>query len=391
MRANANVSKLPSSYIREILKAATAKDCISLAGGLPSEKLLPFEHIAQSLRETADDINILKQILQYGPTDGYPPLLTYLRTTFKLGTDTRLLMTNGSQQGIDLVARGYLDCGDTVVMESPSYLGALQAFSLTPAEIKSIEQNADGPDLNQLEDQFKTGNCRIFYAVPDFHNPSGCCWSLATRQRVGELCQDYHVLLVEDAPYRELRFRGETLPMASTFCPENAIVLQSFSKTTAPGLRLGMLSGPAQLVAPLERIKQAADLHSNLPGQRLLLQLMDSDIYAQHHARLIQAYATQCESLCVLLDNKLGDIGQFERVDGGMFIWFQLHHLDGDRLAQIALKHGVAVVPGSVFCSDNNERIQRALRLNFSHPSEQDMETAIARLRASALEAMQNQ
>jgi len=374
------VLQLPSSYIREILQAATSTTCISLAGGLPKDSLLPYDHIAQSLQILASDTPLLTKLLQYGSTAGYTPLLDYLRQHYQLSAQTRMLITNGSQQGIDLVARGFLESGTCVVVESPGYLGAIQAFSLTEAEIQGVNQLADGPDLNQLEILFKQGRCRMFYTVPDFHNPSGCCWSLPTRKAVAALCRQHKVLLVEDAPYRELRFRGDPLPMVSEFCPENAIVLRSFSKTAAPGLRLGLLSGPSPLIEPLEKIKQAVDLHSNLPGQYLLLQLLSSDSYQQQKQTLNHHYATQCDHLCRALDTELDDIGHYQPVDGGMFIWFQLNNHCADTLAKVALRNGVAVVPGSVFSVGKEQHHRNALRLNFSHPSPADITRAITTL-----------
>lgn len=374
------LERLPSSYIREILKAATAPDCISLAGGLPSEHLFPFADMRKVFADLCDNLPANQSLFQYGATAGYQPLINLLRDRYELPeVSHQVLITNGSQQGIDLVARGYLEPGSRVVMEVPAYLGAIQAFSLTGAEMCGVEQTADGPDLEQLTTLFASGRCRVFYAVPDFHNPTGRSWSLSVRKAVAKLCIDHNVLLLEDAPYRDLRFDGEHLPLVASLCPTQAIVARSFSKTSLPGLRLGMLSGPRHLLEPLERIKQAVDLHSQTLGQFMLYKLLSLSSYPQHLASLCEVYGARYRVLSRALENEMEEFSHFNSVDGGMFIWLELDGIDGDHLARVALEQKVAVVPGSVFFLKNGKRRQ-ALRLNFSHAEDNQLLQAVERL-----------
>ncbi|WP_075186081.1 PLP-dependent aminotransferase family protein [Teredinibacter haidensis] len=379
MQPSQHIERLPSSYIREILQAATAPNCLSLAGGLPNEALFPYEVLTRTLTQLGDNIRSHASLFQYGLTQGYPPLVDYLKTHCQLPSNHELMITTGSQQGIDLVARGFLAKGDGVAMEAPSYLGAIQAFSLTEASLYGVLQLADGPDLEQLEALFKRGKCKLFYAVPDFHNPTGCSWSRAVREQVATLCTRYDILLLEDAPYRDIRFTGENHPLVSRFCPDHSIVLRSFSKTTMPGLRLASITGPAKLLQPLMRIKQAVDLHSNLPSQFILLQVLSDAGYGLHRQTLCESYGERYRKLCEEVDRVLWPFGIYQPVQGGMFLWFKLHKLDAMQVAARCLEHGVAVVPSPVFYHQP-ELVQQALRLNFSHLGLDDIGLAVERL-----------
>ena len=220
-----SLQQVKSSYIREILAAACDKNVISLAGGLPDESTFPIELMQPMLNNLA----MMPEVFQYGSTAGYTPLVNFLTDYYQLPETHQAMITTGSQQGLDLIARAYINPGDTVIMEAPSYLGAMQVFGLVQANLVTISQSEFGPNLSELEQSFIEHKPKMFYAVPDFHNPTGVCWTLAMRQKVAALCQQYHVTFIEDAPYRELRFEGQTLPMVSEFCPEHSIVLRSFT------------------------------------------------------------------------------------------------------------------------------------------------------------------
>ena len=380
MQTANSLRRLPSSYIREILSAATSPGCISLAGGLPNEVLFPFEMLSETFAELAAQPQHYTHLYQYGLTSGYSPLVDKLKQQYAVEDTAALMITSGSQQGIDLAARTFLNPGDGVLMEAPSYLGAIQTFSLAGAELVTVAQHRDGPSLTQIEEAFKTRKFKLFYGVPDFHNPSGRCWSLAVRKGVAELCRRYKVLFIEDAPYRELRFNGAAMPMVAEFCPDNSLVLRSFSKIAVPGLRLGSLVGPQALVAPLIRVKQAMDLHTNLPAQHLLLKLLTHSAYPQHLQRLRRTYRQRSGIMCQQLDKHFSEFGEYQPVDGGMFIWLELPGIDTNAMAKKALGQGVAVVPSAVFYPASNKN-NHALRLNFSHPSEENIRQGVARLR----------
>ncbi|MDF2152939.1 PLP-dependent aminotransferase family protein [Vibrio sp. CAU 1672] len=370
-----SLQQIQSSYIREILAAASDEKVISLAGGLPDEKTFPIDLMKPSLENLAN----MPAVFQYGATAGYQPLLDFLHHEYQLPPSHQAMICTGSQQGLDLIARAYINPGDKIVMEAPSYLGAMQVFGLVQADIVTVAQTETGPDLAQLEHCFASEQPKLFYAVPDFHNPTGVCWNLDTRQKVAQLCQQYNVAFIEDAPYRELRFTGDALPMVSDFCPDHSIVLRSFSKIASPGLRIGVVSGKTSYLAPLIKIKQGADLHSSVPMQALLLGLLQHDNFARHIDNIRALYKSRYQILFTELQQHLPPECRVNPVDGGMFVWVELPHCDTFALAKQLLASGVAVVPSPVFYPDNCQA-KAALRLNFTNASPDELTIAVRRL-----------
>lgn len=370
-----SLQQIKSSYIREILAAASDKNVISLAGGLPDEKTFPIELMKPTLECLADT----PEVFQYGSTSGYGPLLGFLGDYFKLPGTHNIMITTGSQQGLDLIARAYVNPGDKVVMEAPSYLGAMQVFGLVQANILTVSQTDFGPNLEELEQCFAEQKPKMFYAVPDFHNPTGVCWALETRQKVAELCIQYDVALIEDAPYRELRFSGEALPMVSDFCPQNAIVLRSFSKIASPGLRIGVVTGKVSYLEPLIKIKQGADLHSSVPMQALLHGLLEHDNFETHITTIRELYKSRYDVMFSELEKQLPTSCVLRPVDGGMFVWVEIPECDTFELAKQLLVNGVAVVPSPVFYPEGAE-VKTALRLNFTNATSEELRVAVNRL-----------
>ncbi|WP_325894684.1 aminotransferase-like domain-containing protein [Grimontia sp. NTOU-MAR1] len=370
-----SLQQTPSSYIREILAAASDKNVISLAGGLPDEKTFPID----LMKPTLENLSDMPEVFQYGATAGYPPLLNFLTDYFQL-PDTHIAMAcTGSQQGLDLIARAYVNPGDKVVMEAPSYLGAMQVFGLVQADIVTVPQTEYGPDIEALRTVFYEQSPKMFYAVPDFHNPTGVCWSLETRKQVAALCEQYNVALIEDAPYRELRFSGKPIPLVSDFCPQHSIVLRSFSKIASPGLRVGIVSGKRSYLEPLIKIKQGADLHSSVPMQALLLGLLKHDNFDYHIDTIRALYKSRYETLYSELQDRLPEGCDIKPVDGGMFVWVTLPNCDTFKLAKELLKDGVAVVPSPVFYPQP-ETAKAALRLNFTNATPSELAEAVSRL-----------
>jgi DNA-binding transcriptional MocR family regulator len=375
MKLAKSLQEIQSSYIREILNAASDPNVISLAGGLPDDTSFPLALMAESLANLPNK----PHLFQYGNTAGYKPLLEYLSVQYQLPISHDSIICTGSQQALDLIARSFINPFDSIVMEAPSYLGAIQVFSLAQANIESISQLKDGPDLDELEACFSAKDITFFYAVPDFHNPTGVCWSLSVRKKVAQLCQIYNVTIIEDVPYRELRFKGEPLPLVSSFCPDNSMVLRSFSKIATPGIRLGLVSGKKDWIAALNKVKQAADLHSSLPMQSVLLDLLQHGEFNQHLAKLKKLYKSRHDALVKKINQCLPFDCYSNPVEGGMFIWLSLPECDVDALAKSALEHYVAVVPSSVFYQ-NRTSITSALRLNFTHSNVEKIDEAIERL-----------
>ncbi|MUJ24049.1 PLP-dependent aminotransferase family protein [Aliivibrio fischeri] len=370
-----SLQQIQSSYIREILAAASDKNVISLAGGLPDEETFPIEIMKPILESLSD----MPDVFQYGATAGYAPLLEFLTQKFELPENHLPMVCTGSQQGLDLIARAYINPGDTVVMEAPSYLGAMQVFGLVQANISTVSQTEFGPNLEELEQCFIQESPKMFYAVPDFHNPTGVCWSLETRKKVAELCIQYNVAFIEDAPYRELRFTGEALPMVSTFCPQDSIVLRSFSKIASPGLRIGVVTGKKSYIEPLIKVKQGADLHSSVPMQALLLGLLKHEKFEQHMQTIQTLYKQRYDVLYNELKAQLPAQCEVNAVDGGMFIWVSLPDCDTFELASTLIANGVAVVPSPVFYP-KPEGSPAALRLNFTNAKPNELVEAVNRL-----------
>jgi len=368
MKISTQLRGIKPSYIREILATTQAPGMLSLAGGLPASELLPVSQLMTAMASLGQS----PEVFQYGETLGYKPLLEFLSNKYELPNGNEAMICTGSQQAIDLIARAYLNPGDTVAMEAPSYLGALQVFGLAQANIHSIEQTKDGPDLNQLEDAFASGSIKLFYCVPDFHNPSGVCWALETRKKVAQLCTKYGVVLIEDVPYRDLRFTGKPLPLVSSLCTQHSFTMRSFSKIAAPGLRLGLVSASKELLSPLVQIKQIADLHTGAPMQAALLSLLSSENFVAHLELIRSTYKKRYNSLYTALTPLFGQHCQCDPVEGGMFIWLRLLEFDARDLTQALLSRNVAVVPGDVFYSSESNAYS-AIRLNFSHSSHKQL------------------
>jgi len=274
-----------------------------------------------------------------------------------------------------------IERGSNIIVESPSYLGALQAFDLAGANVLSVEQECDGPNIGELELLFKRGDITFFYAVPDFHNPTGCCWSLAKRQKVAELCVEYNVLFIEDAPYRELRFLGEELPTVTSFCADHSIILYSYSKIIAPSIRVGAVIFPMRYLGDLYKLKQVMDLHTSVPMQEIVNQVLRDNSYATNLSRIRNLYYERY----LALKNELVEIetikDDFSEVQGGMFIWLKLNGVCARVLAKTALNYGVAIVPSDEFYTAYCQYKSTAIRLNFTHNEPQRLIEGVNRLK----------
>ena len=371
-----HIQETKPSYIREVLKAAKDNNVISLAGGLPCPELLPMPIIKEVLPKLTKDISLF----QYGSTSGYQPLCEYLRLRYEVPDSHEILITSGSQQGIYLCARAFIDRSEKIVVEDPSYLGALQIFSMTQATILSVDHENDGPNIEQLEVLFSNNDIVLFYAVPDFQNPTGCCWSMRKRYEVARLCHQYNVLLIEDAPYRELRFTGVELPTVSCLLPNNSVLLKSFSKSISPGMRVAALITPKRWSKTLNKVKQALDLHTNSPMQKLTLEILSHPDFETHLETINQQYKLRYQTLAVELSSLPLDQYSYERVEGGMFVWLSIPDCDTLALAGTALQNGVAIVPGSEFFVTNRKRTSK-LRLNFSYNKPDIIHQAMDRLK----------
>ncbi|MCL2099717.1 MAG: PLP-dependent aminotransferase family protein [Oscillospiraceae bacterium] len=365
------------SAIREIFKALSEPGVISFAAGNPSPEAFP----AGQIRELSDIIyeQMPTTALQYSITEGHAPLrekiAARLKTKFNIsGKGDMLLITSGGQQGIDLTCKVMCDEGDVVICEKPSFIGALNAFKANGANIKAVDMQDDGIDLEKLELALKTHkNAKIIYLIPTFHNPLGTSMPPEKRIAVLELAKKYRVIILEDNPYGELRFEGEELPTIKSLDTDGLVVYcSSFSKIIAPAIRVGWLSVPEEIAHKIVVAKQVNDVHTNMYFQLvcdLFLEKFDIDA---HIGKIKELYKNKCTLMLGEMDKKFTDI-KYTRPKGGLFMWCTLpENTELAGFVKRCLENKLAVVPGGTFLADERE-VSHSFRVNFSMPSEEQI------------------
>jgi 2-aminoadipate transaminase len=373
---------IPPSFIREILAVCEQPEMISFAGGLPNPACFPAEQMKQAFVELMD--NEGADTLQYSASQGYYPLRQWIcqryNGKYNMSIDAEnILITNGSQQALDMVGKLLVNPGDPLMMEKPSYLGAIQAFSAYRPEFHQITLNTNGLDLDELEDTvLKTGS-RVLYGIPNFQNPTGITYSAETRENLAILLDWYNILFVEDDPYNEIRFEGQFQPPVFASNPEHTIWCGSFSKMISPGLRTGWICAPKELMPHLLRIKQAADLHTNNVVQRIIYHFLTDNDLEEHLCKVRSAYKAQKDRMVESIRNYFPEEVSYTNPEGGMFIWATLpERMNSGELIKKAIVEKVVFVPGkSFFTGDEGHR---HMRLNYSNSSEEMIEEGIKRL-----------
>ena len=370
------------SFIREILKVTEKPEIISFAGGLPNPGLFPVREISDAAQKALACKG--ESALQYATTEGYLPLREFIAQRYQLKqglevSPDEILITNGSQQGIDLVAKILLNRGDHVIIERPGYLGAIQAISLYEPEFHGVSMEDDGVDTAELEDVFKDHPIKLFYAVPNFQNPSGISYSRKKRDDVAEILKSTAAIFLEDDPYGELRFTGAKLPLIKSQIREQGILMGSFSKITVPGTRLGWVCADKEIMDKLKVAKQAADLHSNFLSQVIIHQyLMDNDL-DEHIEKIKNVYGQQCQCMFSAIQQYFPAKLTCTKPEGGMFLWVTLPEgVSSMELFEKAIAENVAFVPGGAFYVNGGG--DRSFRLNFSNSTEEKIETGIKKL-----------
>ncbi len=371
------------SFIREILKVTADPSIISFAGGLPNPELFPLEDIARaSAAELADGG---RDALQYSTTEGFPPLREFIAQRYRekwgLSVDpSEILITTGSQQGLDLIGKIFLDPGDKVIIERPGYLGAIQAFSLFEPEFVNIPLLDDGPDLDALSAALAL-KPKLFYAVPNFQNPSGLSYCEEKRRAVAEILRDTDTLFVEDDPYGELRFIGRHLPPVRAFTGGSSLLLGTFSKVAAPGFRIGWVVAQKSIMEKLVTAKQAADLHTSTFAQRILWRHLTENDLDAHIERIRDRYGKQRETMVAAIERHFPAGVTISRPEGGMFLWVRLPEgCSAVELFDKSIARKVAFVPGFPFYADGGGT--NTMRLNFSNADPERIEEGIKRLGA---------
>lgn len=370
------------SAIRELLAVANKPEIISFGGGFPNTRTFPVEELKEIITELMNEVP--HQILQYGSTNGSVALRKelakrYIAQGFDC-TENNIIITTASQQAIDLVAKIFLDPGDTLLCGLPSYLGALQSFNSYRATAIGVNSNDDAIIDLQIETLVTVGKKpKFIYAIPDFQNPSGETMTLKERQNLVKIARKYDLYILEDSPYKEIRFEGEVLPTIYSLAPERVILFGTLSKTFAPGFRLGWVLAAEDVIDRINTAKQSADLCTSTFDQEVAARYLQKGYFEKNLKKTIQLYKHKRDLMFECLEKYMPEGVTWTRPQGGLFLFVTLPEgYDSKELFELAIKENVAFVIGEVFFC--NGKGQNTLRLNFSFVSDEQMEEGIRRL-----------
>lgn len=375
---NDSVSTLQPSAIREILKMTSKPGMISFSGGNPAAEAFPAKEISEI---TADILaNDPVSALQYSVTEGYPPLIEYLkgymRGNSSLGENDTVIVTSGAQQVMALLCKAVCNSGDTVVCEDPSFIGSLNSFRAHGAVLKGVPVQPDGMDTDALEGILRSDKrVKFIYTIPNFQNPTGVTMSLEKRRRVYSLAQKYGVLILEDNPYGDIRFDGESIPNIKSLDTDGRVVYAgSFSKVVSPGLRVGFCTADKALMAKIVVCKQIEDVHTGILSQMIIHRFVTGYDLAAHLERIRGIYRRKAGLMMSCADKYLCPRVTYNRVQGGLFIWAALPEgTDASALCAALVKKSVAAVPGSAFAVDDSLP-SSSFRLNYSMETDGNIE-----------------
>ena len=379
------MSTLRGSAIREIFKYAADPAVISLAGGNPNPELFPSEALSDIAAEILREQPVTA--LQYGITEGYTPLREAIRERLarveNIGTENDdLIVTSGGQQGIELATKCLVNEGDTVIVELPSFIGATNAFRSYGAHLVGVPVKEDGMDLDALEQALaENSNVRFIYTIPTFQNPMGVTMSIEKRKKLYEIAKKNGVLILEDNPYGELTFNGVKTPTIKSMDTEGIVLYSgSFSKTLAPGLRLGFMCAPRAVIAKMVIAKQVSDVHTPMLPQLLATEYMKRYDLDALILKMRENYAHKCKTMLDAMEQYFPADVTYTRPGGGLFIWCDLGHgLDTFALSKKAIEQKVVYVPGNTFMVDMDTPTS-TLRLNYSTMSDEKIVEGIRRL-----------
>jgi 2-aminoadipate transaminase len=381
---------MKGSVIRELLKFTENPDVISFAGGLPAPDVFPVEEFKQACTYILDHYGA--QALQYGSTDGYPPLREMIcRYTNRLGIGvdpSNILITSGSQQALDLLGKIFINRGDRIVVESPTYLGALQAWNAYDAEYVPVPCDDSGMCIDQLEEALRTGP-KFIYVLPNYQNPTGVTLTLERRKKLVELADHYGVPIIEDDPYGQLRYEGDFIPPVELIDASmreknghytgNVIYLSTFSKILAPGLRLAWVIAPTEVISKLITAKQGADLHTSTFNQMLAHEVSQHGFLDRHIPIIQETYRIRRDAMLESLEEHMPEGVSWTHPKGGLFLWVKVpEQLDTTVLFRSAVEEKVAFVPGVPFFAAGD--ITNTMRLNFSYQKPDVINEGISRL-----------
>ena len=376
------VNTLKPSAIREIFKYAADPEVVSLSAGNPAPDAFPAEAVAEISAKLLKENPVLA--LQYGLTEGYVPLRDalkkYMVEKYNVNMEGNdLIITSGAQQVMDLVTKSLVNEGDVVITEAPSFIGSLNTFRSYNAKLVGVKMDDDGMNMEELEKALKENeNIRFIYTIPNFQNPSGITMSLPKRKKMYELAKAYGVLILEDNPYGELRYKGEDLPNIKSFDNDGIVIYAgSFSKVISPGMRVGWCMAPNEIIQKMVVCKQGEDVHTNMWSQVVCHEFMTKYDFEAHLEMLRNLYREKLEYTMNLLKENLSDKITCGDVEGGLFIWCTLpEDVDMNKFCLELVQNKVCVVPGNAFLTDEKE-ISHNFRINFSTPSNQQLKKGI--------------
>lgn len=382
------------STIREILKATIQPDIISFAGGLPAPELFPVEQVREACNRVLQREG--SAALQYGTTEGYNPLREWIVLEMaRRGISCQiedLLLTNGSQQALDLIGRVLINPGDVVLTENPTYLAAIQAFRMQETAFITVPMDEYGIIPEALPALIKRHQPKLLYTIPNFQNPTGITQSLERRQTLHDIAVRYGLLLVEDDPYGELRYTGENIPPVKALDGDEAQVIycSTFSKIIAPGMRMGWVVAPPEILSRLIIAKQTCDLHTSSLDQRVVYEYLACNDVRQHVAKIRAAYGQRYAVMDEAMSASMPEGFSWTHPEGGMFLWVTCPStVDTGLLLQAALGHRVVFVPGQDFFPDGSGR--NFMRLSFSNSTPDKIREGIARLSTLCKEALETE
>jgi 2-aminoadipate transaminase len=370
------------SLVRELLKRATSPNIIPFAGGLPNPAFFPNEELA-----AASDAVLRRDgagVLQYSMSEGYPPLREWIVARYKqrFGVEiplNQVIITSGSQQGLDLIGKVFIEEGQAVAIERPGYQGMIHALSVYQPRFVGVTLNDDGLDIDDLARVLQAEQPKLLFTCPNYQNPSGITYTAANRAAVAEVIARHNTMLIEDDPYSELGFTNKHAPTFHALLPEQCVALGSFSKIAAPGMRLGWLIAPKSVMERFVIAKQATDMHTSNFSQRVLHEYLMTNPIDAHIERIQGGYAAQCAAMLRAIEKYFPPGVTWTKPDGGMFVWVKLPaEADSVAILDAAIDAGVTFLPGPTFYTDGGGRNQ--MRLSYSQQNEERIEEGIKRL-----------
>lgn len=383
---------LKGSEIRELLKLTEKPEVISFAGGLPAPELFPVEEMKEISRLVLEESG--KEALQYTTTEGFGPLREQIaeRMNRKLKTDISkddLLITSGSQQGLDFAGKIFLNEGDVVLVESPSYLGALNAFKSYCPTFIEVPTDNNGMIIEELEKILEsTENVKMIYVIPDFQNPTGKTWSMERRNKFMDVINKFEIPVVEDNPYGELRFEGEILPSLKSMDEKGLVIfLGSFSKIFCPGYRIGWVCASQQILSKFVFVKQGADLQASTISQREVSKFIEVYDLDAHVEKIKTVYKKRRDLMLSTIKEYFPEGIEYTHPEGGLFTWIELpSHLDARKIMEKCLENNVAYVPGGSFFPNGGK--ENTFRLNYSNMPDEKIVEGVKRLAEALNEAL---